>query len=185
MRIQVRKWFITRSLLRRRKVGHQREKKNQDVRREAKIDSGTMSMKKDVVNAERQKHDELRNPELERELKKRIRTRRDGSDDKDKYHDDGRDASRVSSWGDQTRSSSYKDVKQQDDRYGESHHEDLGKDKQKDDRHRESYYEDLLKDKQKDNRYRESHHDDMGKDKYRGSRYEESRKDHTKRDDKR
>ncbi|KAI3856395.1 hypothetical protein MKX03_034477 [Papaver bracteatum] len=78
----------------------EREKKNQDVWREAKIDSETLSMKKDVVNSvfiERQKHDELRNPELERELKKRIRTRRDGYDDKAKYYDDGRDASRVSS----------------------------------------------------------------------------------------
>ncbi|KAI3886821.1 hypothetical protein MKW98_017173 [Papaver atlanticum] len=188
----------------------EREKKNQDVRRETKIDSVAVSVKKDVVIAERQKHDELRNPELEKELEKRIRRRRDDSDDKDKYHDDSRDAkeSRVSSRDDRSRSSRYKDEKQQDDRYRESHHEDLRKDKQKDDRYRESHYEDLRKDKQKDDRYRESHHDDLRKDKqkddryreshhddmrkdkqkddkYRESRLEDSRKDHTSRDDKR
>ncbi|KAI3956315.1 hypothetical protein MKX01_004939 [Papaver californicum] len=170
----------------------EREKKNQDVRRETKIDSGTVSVKKDVVNAERQKHDELRNPELERELEKRIRRRRDDYDDKDKYHDDSRDAkeSRISSRDDRTRSSRYKDDKHQDDRYRESHHEDLRKDNQKDDRYRERHHEDLRKDKQKDDRYRESHHDDMRKDKqkddkYRESRHEDSRMDHTNRDDKR
>ncbi|KAI3862471.1 hypothetical protein MKX03_011559 [Papaver bracteatum] len=188
----------------------EREKKNQDVRRETKIDSVAVSVKKDVVIAERQKHDELRNPELEKELEKRIRRRRDDSDDKDKYHDDSRDAkeSRVSSRDDRSRSSRYKDEKQQDDRYRESHHEDLCKDKQKDDRYRESHYEDLRKDRQKDDRYRESHHDDLRKDKqkddryreshhddmrkdkqkddkYRESRHEDSRKDHTSRDDKR
>ncbi|KAI3903913.1 hypothetical protein MKW92_047356 [Papaver armeniacum] len=170
----------------------EREKKNQDVRRETKIDSVAVSVKKDVVIAERQKHDELRNPELEKELEKRIRRRRDDSDDKDRYHDDSRDAkeSRVSSRDDRSRSARYKDEKQQDDRYRESHHEDLRKDKQKDDRYRESHYEDLRKDRQKDDRYRESHHDDMRKDKhkddkYRESRHEDSRKDHTYRDDKR
>ncbi|XP_026429407.1 uncharacterized protein LOC113325416 [Papaver somniferum] len=174
----------------------EREKKNQDVRCEtkieSKIDSVAVSVKKDVVNAERQKHDELRNPELEKELEKRIRRRRDDSDDKDKYHDDSRDAkeSRVSSRDDRSRSSRYKDEKQQDGRYRESHHEDLRKEKLKDDRYRESHYEDLRKEKQKDDRYRESHHDDMRKDKqkddrYRESRLEDSRKDHTNRDDKR
>ncbi|RZC72827.1 hypothetical protein C5167_048307 [Papaver somniferum] len=108
----------------------------------------------DKVFIERQKHDELRNPELEREPKKRIRTRRDDSDDKDKCHDDGRDASR------------------QDDRYGESHHEDLDKDKQKDDRHRESYYEDLCKDKQKENR------DSRGKKRYSDDLKSRNAKEH-------
>lgn len=109
----------------------ERDKKNQGVLPESKIDSGTVDVEKDVANAERQMHDELRNHELDMELENPIRRRGDPND-KDKYHDDSRDAKESQpSRDDRTRSSSYKDEKQQDYRYRESLHDDMRKDKQK------------------------------------------------------
>ncbi|OVA01966.1 hypothetical protein BVC80_1819g1 [Macleaya cordata] len=185
----------------------ERDKKNQDVRRESKIDTlpGTATVKRELENAgkvfftfimatkrwfpdlgyttkdtaldsvlsrpwntvfldtghksktscapfstmilliQRQTHNELRNPELEKELEKRIRRRRDDSDDKDKYQDDSRDAkdSRVSSRDDRTRNGRYKDEKHKDDKYRDRNHEDLRKDhRNRDDKRRDDYVKD-------------------------------------------
>ncbi|KAL2516706.1 hypothetical protein Adt_12953 [Abeliophyllum distichum] len=111
--------------------------------------------------------DELRNPELEKELEKRIRKRKEGSNVRDKHYDDFKEIAerRLSSRGDLA-----KDVKYRDDRQKDGGNEDkYQKDGQKDGRHRDDKYrEDADKySKSRDGKHREDgdrdakHRDDM------------------------
>ncbi|XP_031494818.1 uncharacterized protein LOC116260532 [Nymphaea colorata] len=98
--------------------------------------------KRESENAEWQIKDELRNPELEKELEKRIR-RRDGSGDKDKWQEDVRDSDdrRLSSREDRVKNGRYKDERDErhkDIRYRDKYREDIDRDhRYRDDKHRE------------------------------------------------
>ncbi|KAK1285113.1 hypothetical protein QJS10_CPB20g01996 [Acorus calamus] len=80
----------------------------------------------------RQKNEQqadLRNPELEKELEKRIRKRRDGSGDKDKWQGDARDDDdrRISSRDDHAKNGKFKDDLYKDEKYSDKYHEDVDK----------------------------------------------------------
>ncbi|XP_042485972.1 uncharacterized protein LOC122066216 isoform X2 [Macadamia integrifolia] len=84
--------------------------------------------------------DELRNPELEKELEKRIRRRRDSSIDKDKYQDNTRDSNdrRLSSRDDNAKNGKYKDETLKDGRYRDKYQEEPDRDRRhRDDKHRD------------------------------------------------
>lgn len=95
--------------------------------------------------------DELRNPELERELEKRIRKRRDDSSEKEKYQDDTReiDDRRFSSRGERAKEGKYKDEKRKDGGYKDKYKEDVDRDKRyRDDKYSdERYLKDRISDK--------------------------------------
>ncbi|KAK9144005.1 hypothetical protein Syun_013405 [Stephania yunnanensis] len=100
--------------------------------------------------------DDLRNPELEKELEKRIRKRRDDPDDKDKFEEgaSGANERRLSNRDERGKSTRHKDEKvRSDDRYKDKHREDYDRDR----RHRD--------DKHRDDRYSKDHTDDRS-DKY-------------------
>ncbi|CAI9771798.1 unnamed protein product [Fraxinus pennsylvanica] len=105
-------------------------------------------------NTEGPLQDELRNLELERELEKRIRRRKEGSDVRDHFDDFKEvDERRLSSRGDLA-----KDVKYREDRHKDGGNEDkYQKDGQKDGRHRDDKHrEDTDKySKSRDGKYRE------------------------------
>ncbi|KAK6947915.1 hypothetical protein RJ641_001388 [Dillenia turbinata] len=101
--------------------------------------------------------DELQNPELEKELEKRTRKRRDDSNEKDKGHDDVRDNDdrRLSSRGDHEKDERYKDETQKDRNYRDKYREDVDRDakhkngKQREDSDREKRI--------RDDKYRDEH----------------------------
>ncbi|KAJ4952071.1 hypothetical protein NE237_028903 [Protea cynaroides] len=131
----------------------EKDKKVQDVKREKSIDtlvvtemsrkqgshSGSFEedhpVKREVENMEWQIQDELRNPELEKELEKRIRRRRDNSGDRDKYQDDARDSNDrgLSSRDDNAKNGRYKEEKHKDGKYRDKYREDPDRDR----RHRD------------------------------------------------
>ncbi|XP_010261562.1 PREDICTED: zinc finger CCCH domain-containing protein 13 [Nelumbo nucifera] len=143
--------------------GTEKDRKVQDVRRERSVDTipgsgvaggelgrkqGSQSggfeeerpVKREADNTEWQIQDDLRNPELEKELEKRIRRRRDGSGDKDKYQDDVRDSTekRLSSRDDHSKNGRYKEERNKDGRYRVKYREDLERDhRPRDDKHRD------------------------------------------------
>ncbi|XP_043716058.1 uncharacterized protein LOC122664346 [Telopea speciosissima] len=136
----------------------EKDRKVQDGRREKSIDTVVVSevsrkhgsqsgsfeeehpIKREVENTEWQIQDELRNLELEKELEKRIRRRRDSSCDKDKYQDNIRDSSdrRLSSRDDNAKNVKYKDETHKDVRYRDKYHEEPDRDRRhRDDKHRD------------------------------------------------
>ncbi|XP_017226446.1 uncharacterized protein LOC108202519 isoform X1 [Daucus carota subsp. sativus] len=130
--------------------------------------------KRSRENIEGPVQDQLRNPELEKELDKRIRRRVDGSSDKDKYQDDARDYDeKRSSKGDRS-----KDVWSKDERHGDKYNEE----NEKYSRHKEDKYREDSKDSRyKDAKYREEGEKD---NRYRDAKYrEDSDRDNTNCDD--
>ncbi|XP_077212573.1 uncharacterized protein LOC143847565 [Tasmannia lanceolata] len=105
--------------------------------------TAAVGVSESIRKQELQKQDDLRNPELEKDLEKRIRRRRDGSGDKDKLPGDVQDGDdrRLSSRDDCLKNGRYKDERQKDGRYKDERHkyrEDLdGDHKYKDDKHRD------------------------------------------------
>lgn len=164
--------------------GAERDKNGRDSRHERSEDTSSRSrgtktvgseaehaVKKDKDNTEWHIQDELRNPELEKELEKRIR-RRDGSGDKDKWQGDGKESDerrcresderrcrdsddkrcrenddrRLSSSDDRTKNGSYRDGRYKDERNRDGRY---GRDK---------YREDLDRDRRhRDDRHRDEH----------------------------
>ncbi|KAF7150212.1 hypothetical protein RHSIM_Rhsim02G0244100 [Rhododendron simsii] len=141
--------------------------------------------------------DEVRNPELEKELERRMRKRGDGSTDKDKYHDVAKESEdgRLSSRGERAKDGRHKDEKHKDGGSGDKHREDSERgsrhrddkyreDAERDGRHRDvKYREDGDKDyRHKDNKYREDgERENRRKDeKFR----EDSERDNRRKDDK-
>lgn len=125
--------------------------------------------------------EELRNPELEKELEKRMRRRGEGSSDKDKYQDDVKegDDRRLS-----TRSDRSKDERHKDDGYGDMYREEgVRETRQKEDKHREDGERDR---KNRDVKHRgESERHKHRDDKYREDKYyEDGNRDNKYKDDK-
>ncbi|XP_043706254.1 uncharacterized protein LOC122655926 [Telopea speciosissima] len=136
----------------------EKDRKVQDGRREKSIDTVVLSevskkqgshsgsfeedrpVKREVENTEWQIQDELRNPELEKELEKRIRRRRDSSGDRDKYQDDARDGNDrgLSSRDDSAKNGRYKEERHKDGRYRDKYREDPDRDR----RHRDEKHKD-------------------------------------------
>ncbi|KAL5727005.1 hypothetical protein ACHQM5_000241 [Ranunculus cassubicifolius] len=159
----------------------ERSSKSQDIRQERSVDKGTGKgpvdsegsrkqsshfeerAKPEVGNTEWPLQEDLRNPESEKEVEKRMRRKRDGSVDKDKHSDDIRDSNgRKQS----TKDERHKEEKHKDEKYKDEKH--------KDDRYRDKYRDDLDRDRVRDHRNR----DDRVKD-------DRSSKDHTERSDSR
>ncbi|KAK9103884.1 hypothetical protein Sjap_021138 [Stephania japonica] len=117
-------------------------------------------LKEPVGNSEWPMQDDLRNPELEKELEKRIRKRRDDPDDKDKFEEgaSGANEKRLSNRDDRDKSTRHKDEKgRSDDRYKDRHREDYDRDR----RHRDDKYRDDRYSKDRtDDRYSKDHTDD-------------------------
>ncbi|XP_058100414.1 uncharacterized protein LOC131245163 [Magnolia sinica] len=184
--------------------GIERDRKVEDARRERSVDvtTGTadgssevnrkrerkmegldeeQKAKQEVEITEWQMQDEVRNPELEKELEKRIRRRRDGSDDRDKKQEDNRDGddTKLSSRDDRIKNGRYKDERHKDARYSEHRDE-----RHRDERHKDGRYSEYRDERHKDGRYSEykdeRHKDGRYSDKYR----EDPDKDHRYRDDK-
>lgn len=129
--------------------GAERSTKGQDARRERSAEKGSkvavdnegsrkfqeLPAKPQVGNTEVQVPEDVRNPELDREHEKRLRKRRDSSDEKDgKYLEELKDSS--------GRRLSIKDERHKDERY-------------KDDRYKEKYRDDLERDRVRDHRSRD------------------------------
>ncbi|KAI3468605.1 hypothetical protein Pfo_025268 [Paulownia fortunei] len=111
--------------------------------------------KRSRENTERILQDELRNPELEKEIEKKIRRKREGSSEREKHYDDSKevDERRLSSKGDRAKDVKYRDDKHKDGGYADKYQEDGHKD---DRRRDEKYREEADKDnKHQDDRYRE------------------------------
>ncbi|KAF9616374.1 hypothetical protein IFM89_029628, partial [Coptis chinensis] len=91
--------------------------------------------KLEVGNTEWLRQEDLRNAQLDKELEKRTRRKRDDSDEKDKYPDDVRDSNgrRLSS-----KDERHKDEKYKEDRYRDKYREDLDREhRNRDDRVRD------------------------------------------------
>nr|DAD36271.1 TPA_asm: hypothetical protein HUJ06_006911 [Nelumbo nucifera] len=116
--------------------GAEKDRKIQDVRRERSVDTvpgkqeEERSVRREIENSEWQIQDELRNPELEKELEKRIKHRRDSSHDKNKYQEDSRDGNekRLSSRDDRSKTGKYKDERNRDERHKDKYQEDTDRD---------------------------------------------------------
>ncbi|XAR55139.1 hypothetical protein NMG60_11030549 [Bertholletia excelsa] len=175
--------------------GLEKERKIQDIKRDAEVRAvdgdaarkqGSRSGdfgeerhgKRGRENTEWPIQDELRNPELEKELEKRIRKRRDGSSDR--YQDLGKESEdrRASSRGERAKDARYKDEKLKDGSYGESKHREDG---DRDTRHRDDKYREDDERSSKHKYKEDGDRDDRRRDdKYR----EEGEKDNRRRDDK-
>ncbi|KAM7531407.1 hypothetical protein LguiB_034817 [Lonicera macranthoides] len=174
--------------------GSDREKKVQDIKRDADGELARKPGSKSVdLNEDRQHkrgrentdwpiQDELRNPELEKELEKRIRRRGDGSVDKDKYQDDIKESDdrRLSSRGEQAKDGKYKDAKHKEGSHGDKYREEGDKDnRQREDKYRD---DDERERKHRDVKYRE---DGEREGRHRDDRYrDDSDKDNRHRDEK-
>ncbi|KAJ9549718.1 hypothetical protein OSB04_022261 [Centaurea solstitialis] len=148
--------------------------------------------------------EELRNPELEKELEKRMRRRGEGSSDKDKYQDDLKegDDRRLSSRSDRS-----KDERHKDEGYGDLYREEgVRESRQREDKHREDGERDRKsrdakhrgeseRHKHRDDKYREDgerdrhreekYYEDGNRDKYKDEKYhEDGDKDGKHRDEK-
>ncbi|XP_058203577.1 uncharacterized protein LOC131317907 isoform X3 [Rhododendron vialii] len=189
--------------------GLERERKSiQDIKREkeaatvdveaARKQGEERQGKRGRENKEYPLQDELRNPELEKELERRMRKRGDGSTDKDKYHDGGKESEdgRLSTRGEQrAKDGRYKDEKNKDGSSGDKHREDSERGtRHRDDKYREDaerdgrrrdvkYREDGDKDyRHKDNKYRE---DGERENRHKDEKYrEDSERDNRRKDDK-
>ncbi|KAJ6808949.1 zinc finger CCCH domain-containing protein 13-like [Iris pallida] len=128
-------------------------KKVQHSKNERAEDDGSRKeehpVKKDVVITELQ--DEIRNPELEKELEKRMKRRRDGSGDNNNFQGDGKetDARHIYSKDDHSKNGSYKDG-----RYREKNRDDLDRDqRQRDDKRRDAHASRIHTSDWSDNKY--------------------------------
>ncbi|XP_076934452.1 uncharacterized protein LOC143600734 [Bidens hawaiensis] len=136
--------------------------------------------------------EELRNPELEKELKKRMRRRGEASSDKDKYQDSIKET-------EDRRLSSRTDCSK-DERHKNEDHGDIRETRQKDEKHREDSERDRKNrdvkhrgeseksSKHRDDKYREDKYSEDGnkETKYKDDRYIETNdKDERSRDRKR
>ncbi|KAA8528230.1 hypothetical protein F0562_035519 [Nyssa sinensis] len=189
--------------------GSEKERKVQDIKRDVEaraVDSevarkqGSRSTnfgeepqgKRGRENTELPNKEELQNPESEKELDKRIRKRRDCSNDKDKYQEHVRESDdrRLSSRGERVKDGKDKYERHRDGSYGDKNREDGDRE----DRHREDgvrenrhrddkYLEDSVRDnRHKDDKYREDGDRD---NRHRGDKYrEECSRDNKHRDDK-
>jgi hypothetical protein len=128
--------------------------------------------------------DDLRNPELEKELEKRIRRRGDGSVEKEKYQEEPKeiDDRRLSSRSEHSKDAKYKESRHKDDKYREEADKDI---RQKDDKYRD---DDEKERKHKESKYKDDRYrDDSDKDKSRrkADKYrEDADRDSRRRDDK-
>ncbi|XAR70170.1 hypothetical protein NMG60_11026944 [Bertholletia excelsa] len=188
-----------------------RERENQDTRRETEaVESGTYRKQSShSVDIGEERHgkrgrgkteglmqDDLCNPELEKELEKRMRRRKDGSIDKDKYQEDIKDSEDIplSLRSNHAKYGRYKDQKlkehegdgrdnrQRDDaeRVGRHRGVKYREDGERDDRHwDDEYHEDIerhlrqrddkgCKDGERDNRRRDDKYQKDGDRGYRG-----------------
>ncbi|XP_058095939.1 uncharacterized protein LOC131241222 isoform X2 [Magnolia sinica] len=153
--------------------GVDRDKKVQDGRPERSADGGSdvsrkqgMQMggleedhkaKREVEITEWKQQDELRNPELEKELDKRIR-KRDSSGYKDKLQEGVRDGDdrRLSSNNDRLKNGDYKNEKHKDSRYSDKYREDLDRDdRHRDDKHRDERSRDHSSDRSHNKRFKD------------------------------
>ncbi|KAL3635702.1 hypothetical protein CASFOL_020249 [Castilleja foliolosa] len=119
-------------------------------------------------NAERTSTEELQNLELNKDVDKKTRRKKEGSSEREKYYDEPKesDVKRLSSKGDRAKDSKHRDDKHKDGVYAEKYLEDGHKDdRRKDDKYREEAADKDAK-----------HHDD----KYR----EDGERDGRRRDDK-
>ncbi|KAL6986419.1 hypothetical protein U1Q18_019782 [Sarracenia purpurea var. burkii] len=191
--------------------GSERERKIQETKRETEPTVGGEMAKKQGSHSvdfgeERQVkrgrentvcsiQDELRNPELEKELEKRMRGRTDDSGDKDKYQDAVKESEdgRLSLRGDRVKEGRYKDEKYKDGSYGDQRRDDSGNrhrgGRYREDAERESRHRDIKhrEDGDRDYRHRDNkYHEDVERynrhkdDKYR----EDGVRDNRHKDDK-
>ncbi|KAM0059870.1 hypothetical protein Hdeb2414_s0005g00186111 [Helianthus debilis subsp. tardiflorus] len=150
------------------------------VEASAKVESQSSKKGKEVT--EWPIEEELRNPELEKELEKRMRRRGKASSDKDKYQDSIKETEdrRLSSKNDRS-----KDERHKNEEYG-----DLREPRQKDEKHREDGERDRknrdVKHRGESERYNKHRDDKYDKyDKYREDKYSEDGNKETKyKDDK-
>ncbi|KAK6158387.1 hypothetical protein DH2020_005701 [Rehmannia glutinosa] len=93
-------------------------------------------------NNERTSLDELRNPDLEKEIDKKIRRKREVSSEREKHYDESKegDGRRLSSKGDRAKDVKYRDDKHKDGGYADKYQEDG----HKDDRRRDEKYRKML-----------------------------------------
>lgn len=197
--------------------GSDRERKVQDGKRdaEARAVDGEVARKhgedqqtkRGRENTEWPVDDGLRNPELEKELEKRIRRRGEGSGEKDKYQDDARESDdkcvsvrvdrskdarqKEESYADKYKEDGDRENRHREDKYREDGERDIRhrdvkyrEDGEKDNRHKDDKYRE---DGDRDNRHREDKYREDGnrdnrhkEDKYR----EDGDRDSRRRDDK-
>ncbi|KAL5998998.1 hypothetical protein ACLOJK_009947 [Asimina triloba] len=130
-----------------------------------------------VLYPEWQIQDELRNPELEKELEKRIRRRRDGSDEREKRPEDVRDGddTKFSSRDDLIKIGRYKDDRQKDARnneYKDDRHKDGRCSEYKDERHKDGRCSEYKDERHKDGRYGDKYREDLDRDhRYRDDKH--------------
>ncbi|KAL1552747.1 titin [Salvia divinorum] len=119
-------------------------------------------------NTERLLLDELRSPDLEKDIEKRIRRKREGSSEREKHYDDSKEGGerRSSSKGDRAKEAKFRDDKHKDGVYTDKYLEDGYKDdRRRDDKYREEadkeykYQDDKYRDDgEKDARRRDDRH---------------------------
>ncbi|XP_042034131.1 ABC transporter F family member 4-like isoform X2 [Salvia splendens] len=126
--------------------------------------------------------DEVRCPELEKDIEKRIRRKREGSSEREKHYDDAKEGGerRSSSKGDRTKDIKYRDDKHKDGAYTDKYQDDG----YKEDRWRdEKYHEEADKEyKYQDDKYREDGEKDSRR---RDDRHRESDRDIRRKEEKR
>ncbi|KAG8375562.1 hypothetical protein BUALT_Bualt10G0113500 [Buddleja alternifolia] len=135
-----------------------------------------------IFSAEQTIQEDLQNPELEKEIEKRARKRREGFSERDKHYIDSKegDAKRLSARGDRAKDMKYIDDKQKDgscaDKYQEDGHKD---DRRRDEKHR--------KEADKDSKLQGDKYRDYGEKeaRYTDDRHcEDGDKDNRRKDDK-
>ncbi|KAL1532200.1 filaggrin-like isoform X2 [Salvia divinorum] len=125
--------------------------------------------------------DELRSPDLEKDIEKRIRRKREDSSEREKHYDDAKEGGerRSSSKGDRTKDIKYRDDKHKDVVYTDKYQDDGYKD---DRRRDEKYCEEADKEyKYQDDKYREDGEKDSRR---RDDRHRESDRDSRRKDEK-
>ncbi|KAJ6851028.1 zinc finger CCCH domain-containing protein 13-like [Iris pallida] len=98
----------------------------------------------------------MRNPELEKELEKRMKRRRDGSGDNDSLQVDGKEseAKLVSSKNEHSKNGSYKDERYKGGRYMEKYRDDLDRDQRLHDvKHRDEHTSRIHASERSDNKH--------------------------------
>ncbi|KAI9098016.1 hypothetical protein K1719_025787 [Acacia pycnantha] len=126
-----------------RESGMEKERKFKEVRSERSVDNEEQRMSKHVYeNTDLRALDELRSPELDGPLEKRLRKKRDDTSDGNKHQDDTGDSysKRLSSRDEIPKDGRLKDEKRKDEKYREKGREETDKenkhryDKQRDER---------------------------------------------------
>lgn len=187
--------------------GYDRDKKGQESRRELEVRAADGDLPKkqaseDAVedrpgkrgrdNTELAPQDDSRNPDLEKEVEKRIRRKREGSNDREKYQDSREsDERHGSSRVDRGKDGKYKDGGSYGDKYQDSSEKDewhrdekYREDVERDSRHRVDKCRD---DGERENRRREDKYHEVGDkdDRRRDEKYrEDGERDGRRRGDK-